>query len=246
MNRDYTIVTIANKNPELEQPYYTFSAFFKSLQDVKPLILGSMPGEYGGLGSKPRLVYSAIKDNKITTSHIVFCDCFDLVLAVHPDQLFSEYKDFKSSFVISTEKNCFPDTYKKEYDQLPNPSKSIFRYLNSGMIVAEVAAMEIVLEAMDAKNIPNDYWSEEKNCRVNPNDQEYYQKIFLEQPVPMTLDVDQILCGTLHETKPDELDFSEQRISRKENGSYPCSWHMNGNGKTSGCRELILKHLNLL
>lgn len=240
----YKVVTIANKIPE--QHYYTFFEFFKSLKGVQPLVLGTHPGEYGGLGSKPRLVYAAIKDNKIQTSHIIFCDCFDLVFAVHPDKLFEEYLGFKSPFVISTEKNCFPDTYKWQYDQLPNPLNSPFKYLNSGMIVAEVGAMEAVLEAMDAKNIPNDYWSDEKNCRINPNDQEYYQKIFLEQPVQMTLDVGQILCGTLHETKPEELDFTGERIKRKDIGSMPCSWHMNGNGKTSGCREVILNHLNLL
>lgn len=238
----YRLVTIANKKPS--EPYYTFDEFFKSLQGKEIIVLGTQLGEYGGLGSKPRLLYNAIKNNYIPEKHIIFCDCFDLVFSTHPDNLFEKYKEFNAPFVISTERNSFPDTYKKQYDEIA-PEGKIYKYINSGMIVSETDAMLAVLEVMDAKNIPNDYWNEKKQCRINPNDQEYYQKYFLEQPVKMVLDYDQELSGTLHETKPEELDFSEEKIRRIDTNTYPLSWHMNGSGKTSGCREAILKHLNL-
>lgn len=240
----YTIVTIANKIPQ--ESYYTFHEHFKSLQGEQPLVLGVASGEYGGLGSKPRLLYNAIKENKITTSHIIFNDCFDLVYAVPPKELFEKYIQYKSPFVISAEKNCFPADTKEEYDKLGEDFGSPYKYLNSGMIVAEVEAMLSVLESMDAKNIPNDYWSEEKNCMINPNDQEYYQHQFLKQPVQMTLDRYQILCNTLHSVELDELDFSGERIRNKTTGTLPCSFHLNGGAKTGPCRVPILKHLNLL
>lgn len=242
MSKEYTIVTVANKIPE--QSYYTFHEHFKSLQGVQPLVLGVNPGEYGGLGSKPRLLFYAIKNNYIPTKHIVFCDCFDLVFAVHPDELFENYLRFKSPFVISAEKNCFPADTKEEYDKLP--ATSSYKYLNSGMIVAETEAMLTVLEAMDAANIPNDYWSEEKNCMINPNDQEYHQRIFLKQVVPSKLDYDQILCNTLHSVELEDLDFSGERIRNIETESFPCSFHLNGGAKTGPCRGPILKHLNLI
>lgn len=240
----YRIVTIANKNPEFEQPYYTFTAFFKSLQGEQPLVLGTQPGEYGGLGSKPRLLYKAIKENLITEKHIIFCDCFDLVFAIKPEQLFLKYFQFASPLVISAEKNCFPGDTREEFDKLDNYG-SPYKYLNSGMIVGETEAMLAVLESMDAKNIPNDYWSEEHKCMINPNDQLYYQQEFLKQPVKIVLDTPQRLCNTLHDVKIDELDFNGDAIFNKETKTFPASFHLNGGAKTGGLREPILDFLKL-
>lgn len=238
----YRIVTICNRIPK--EPYYCLTEWFKSLCGEQPLVLGQEPGEYGGLGSKPRLLYKAIMSGLIKEKHVIFTDCFDLVLTVRPRHLFLKYLQFAAPFVISAEKNCFPADLKGEYDKLDSGG-SPYKYLNSGMIVSEVDAMLAVLESMDAKNIPNDYWDVEKNCQVNPNDQEYYQYEFLKQPVKMVMDTYQILCNTLHDVTKDELDFSRERILNKTTITYPCSFHLNGGAKTGGLREPILKHLNL-
>ena len=240
--REYNLVTVANKIPR--EPYYTFREFFMSLQDVEPIILGKEAGEYGGLGSKPRLLYKAIKDGVIKEKHIVFCDCFDIVFTSHPDQLFTKYMHLGApEFIISTERNCFPAGTKAEYDAL-NPPTS-FKYLNSGMIVAETEAMLAVLEAMDAENIPNDYYDAVAQQQINPNDQEYYQKIFLQQPVPMVLDYFQDLCCTLHDVKAEDLAFLERGVMNVETKTYPSSFHFNGGAKTGGLREPILNFLQL-
>lgn len=239
----YQIVTVANRKPV--EPYYTFDEFFKSLNGEPITVLGTHPGEYGGLGSKPRLLYGAIKNGHIKEKHIIFCDCFDLVFAVPPSNLYLKYLRFAAPFVISAEKNCFPDTFKDQYDQLETAFMTPYKYLNSGMIVAETDAMLAVLESMDAANIPNDYWDGEK--MQNPNDQAFYQEQFLKQPVPMVLDVYQILCNTLHMVEKDELDFQDNGvIFNKTTKTFPCSYHLNGGAKTGGLREPILKHLNLL
>lgn len=238
---DYSIVTVANKRPT--EPYYTFDEFFKSVGDEKVYVLGTHEGEYGGLGSKPRLLYHTIKSGQIKSKHIIFCDCFDLVFAVNPSQLYLKYLQFATPFLISAERNCFPADLKEDYDKLDSGG-SPYRYLNSGMIVAETEAMLSVLESMDAANIPNDYWDGEK--MVNPNDQEYYQREFLKQPVPMVMDTFQILCNTLHDVTADELDFEQDRIFNKTTQTYPCSFHLNGGAKTGGLREPILNHLGLL
>lgn len=237
---DYSIVTVANKRPT--EPYYTFDEFFKSVGDEKVYVLGTHEGEYGGLGSKPRLLYHTIKSGQIKSKHIIFCDCFDLVFAVNPSQLYLKYLQFATPFVISAERNCFPADLKEDYDKLDSGG-SPYRYLNSGMIVAETESMLSVLESMDAANIPNDYWDGEK--MVNPNDQEYYQREFLKQPVPMVMDTFQILCNTLHDVTADELDFEQDSIFNKTTQTYPCSFHLNGGAKTGGLREPILNHLGL-
>lgn len=240
---DFTVVTVCNKYPI--EPYYCLDAFIKSIRDEVPVVLGTKPGEYGGLGSKPRLLHQAITNKTINTKHIIFCDCFDLVFAVHPKELFGQYLLFNSPFVISAEKNCFPADLKDEYDKLDSGG-SPYKYLNSGMIVAETDAMLAVLDAMDAPNIPNDYYSPEIGGMINPNDQEYYQHQFLKQPVPMVLDYAQQLCNTLHSVELDELDFTEPRIMNKITCSLPCAFHLNGSAKTDGLREPILKHLQLI
>lgn len=241
MNNDYQIVTVANKRPT--EDYYTFDEFFRSTHGEMVFILGSQPRAYGGLGSKPRLLYHAIKNKQITAKHLIFCDCFDIVFVDAPRVLFEFYQEFNSSVVISSEKNCFPDTYKEQYDML---SDKPYRYLNSGMVVGETDAILAILEHIDAPNIPDDHWSDEKNCMINPNDQEYYQKVFLEQPVKISLDYDQILCNTLHSVAVDDLDFDGDMIFNKETKTCPISFHFNGGAKTGGLREPILKKLNLL
>lgn len=237
----YQIVTVANRRPS--EPYYTFDEFFKSTHGEMVYILGSQPGSYGGLGSKPRLLYHAIKNKHLTAKHLIFSDCFDVVFADAPSVLFEFYQEFNSPVVISSEKNCFPDTYKAQYDEL---SSQQYRYLNSGMIVGKTEAILAILEHIDAPNIPDDYWDAEKQTQVNPNDQEFYQKAFLDQPVKIVLDYDQILCNTLHSVAVDALDFSEDMIFNTETQTCPISFHFNGGAKTGGLREPILKHLNLL
>lgn len=242
MQEGAMIVTVCNRIPQ--EVYYCLREWGKSLGGVQPLILGSVPGEYAGLASKPKLVYKAIKNGQIDSKHIIFCDCWDLVFSAPLDEFYETYLAFNSPFVISAERNCFPGDLKEEYDNLPHTST--FKYLNSGMIVAETEAMLAVLEEMDLANVPDDHFDFVKNCMVHPNDQFLYQQMFLKQPVKMTLDYDQILCNTLHDVKYDDLDFSRERIRLKETGTYPCSFHANGGAKSSGILPPILRHLNLI
>lgn len=237
---DYTIVTVSNRIPT--QDYYCFNEWWKSVENYNPLIIQRFDTNYQGLGDKPKFVYRAIKNEVIKTKYIIFCDSWDLVFATTPEEIIKKYLEFDADIVISAEKNCFPDTQKKEYDELG--ATSSYKYLNSGFIVGTTEAFLKVLEAMDLGNIPDDYWDGQRMVHIN--DQELYQQIFLKQPVKMALDYNQVLSRTLHEAKLEELDFSEPRIRNIETDTYPCTFHMNGNGKTSGCRGAILKHLNLL
>lgn len=238
---EYSIITVCSHVPQ--QNYFCLNEFVKSLQGETLLALGTQPNSYGGLGSKPRLLYHAIKNNQIKTKHLIFCDCFDVVFASSPSDLFHQYSQFNIPLIISAEKNCFPVDLKDEYDKFDSPTT--YKYLNSGMIVGETEAILTCLESMDAPNIPNDYWDGEK--MVNPNDQFYWQQTYLKQPVDIILDRYQVLCNTLHQVSKDELEFLDNGfIKNKETETYPCSFHLNGSAKTDGLREPILKQLNLL
>lgn len=241
MNIDFKVVTCCNRIPT--EPYYTVREFAKSLGEHEPLVLDERFGRWMGLGSKVKWLYKAIKNGELKTKFLIFCDCFDLVFAVKPETLLTQYYfNFNSPLVISSEKNCFPDDTKDEYDAL-NPPTS-YKYLNSGMIVGETEAMLALLEAMKPEEIVDDYRMD-NGQNFHTNDQFLYQQMFLKQPVKIALDYHQILCNTLHDVKVDELDFSEKKIRNIETGSYPCSFHLNGGAKTGGLREPILNHLNL-
>lgn len=238
--KGYNLVTVCNRFPT--EPYYTLKQFIKSCEREEILVLGTQPGEYIGLGSKPKLLYQAIKEGKIKEKVLIFCDCWDMVFACPPHMVFWNFLDFKSPVVISSERNCFPDTYKKEYDELPFTSS--FKYLNSGMICGETDAILAMLEAMNLDKVPDDYYDEKLGKMIHINDQEQYQEIFIKQPVEIKLDYNQILCQTLHDVNIEDLDFSDVKIKNKETGTYPLSFHFNGCAKTNGLREPILKHLN--
>ena len=238
---DYTVVTVCSKVPI--EPYYCLREWRLSLGEVSPLAISAIGSSYQGLGDKPKFVYRAIKEGHIKSKYIIFCDCFDLVFCTTPEEIIKRFLTFNVPLVFSSEKNCFPDDVKVEYDRLNYESS--YKYLNSGFIVGETQSLLEVLEVMDVESISDDYRKEDGNMH-HWNDQSLYQHIFLKQPVPMALDYQQILCNTLHSVKIDELDFSQDRIRNIETGSYPCAMHMNGSAKTDGLREPILSHLKLI
>lgn len=236
----YRIVTISNRFPQ--EWYYLQAQFYQSIpNDYNPLTINY--GNWGGLASKPKWLYKAIKEGLVNTTHIIFADSWDLVFAAPPTEIIERFYSFNVPIVVSSEKNCFPGDLKDEYDKTQKVTP--YHYLNSGFIVGETEAILTCLEAMDLPNLPDDYFDGEKN--VHPNDQFEWQKIFLKQPVTIALDYYQILSQTLHEAKIEEFGFSDKRIRNALTNSYPCSFHFNGGSKDNiSLRDPILKHLNLL
>jgi hypothetical protein len=243
MQDGVTVVTVSTGKPA--QDYYTYDQFFQSLLPVQPLVLQAIQGvSWSGLGSKPKILYKAIREGMIKTKWLIFADSWDIVFTHSPHRLLAKSNFiYRAPIVISAEKNCFPSDLKEEYDKLDIPGP--YKYLNSGLIVGEVDAMMTVLEAMDLQSVPDDYRKEDGSmCHIN--DQFLFQQIFLKQPVEMRLDHKQLLCQTMHDVPLDDLDLTGKFIMNKHTKSYPCAVHFNGGSKTSGVREPILKHLNLL
>lgn len=237
---DYNVVSISNRPPTAW--YYLYNQFFASLNDTPPMVL--QPEFWGGLSTKPKVLYSAIVQKVINTKYIIFCDCWDLVFAATPNEVLERYFTFGAPIVISSEKNCFPDDLKDDFDKLSPPTD--YKYLNSGFIVGETEAILACLEAMDLPNLPDDHYDPVKQCNVHPNDQFEWMKIFVKQPVEIKLDYDQVLSQTLHNASIDDFDLSKSRIRNVITNSHPCAFHFNGGSKDDiRLREPILKHLNL-
>lgn len=235
----YDVINICNKVPDAW--YYLFpEPYMKSLKGFQPKIF--QPQHWGGLMTKPRVLYELIKNKTINTTHIIHTDAWDFLFCAEPDEIMEAYGFFKSPLVVSAESNCFPSDFKEDFDSMKSPTK--YKYLNSGFICGEVEAILYCLEKMDLPNIPDDHFDGEKN--IHPNDQYYWQKIAIKYPELIALDNKQILSQTLHGASIDEFDFSKSRIKNKITGSYPCTLHFNGGSKDDlSIRNPILKHLKL-
>lgn len=238
--QEYSIVTISSHNPT--QWYYLQGHFYQSLKGYE--VFTFQPQVWGGLSTKPKVLYDVIKQKAVDSKYIIFCDSWDLIFAGSPDEVMAKYKEFECPIVISAEANCFPTDTKEQYDALNLPTK--YKYLNSGFIVGETDAIVACLEAMDLPNLEDDHFDAEKGCNVHPNDQFEWQKIFLQQPVKMKLDTFQELSQTLHDAKVEDFDFSGARIRNVNTGSYPLTWHFNGASKDNmELRNAILPKLKL-
>lgn len=241
----YKVVSISNKQPTAW--YYLQRQFFTSLGEHPHIMItgGGDYGNWGGLASKPKWLYKAIKDGVIKEDYIIFVDNWDLIFCADPKEMMERYFSFDADIVISAERNCFPADLREEFDKVDAPTD--YKYLNSGCIVGKTSSILTCLEWMDLENLPDDHYDPVNNSNIHPNDQFEWMKIWVKQPVKIALDYYQALSMTLHDAKIEELDFSEKRIKNILTNSYPCCLHFNGGSKDNmSLREPILKHLNLL
>jgi hypothetical protein len=238
---EFRVVTISNRVPQ--EWYYLYHQLFKSVGNVEILVLGQGEGEYTGLSDKPRILYNAIKNGLIKEEIIVFVDAWDVVFASSVESVVNRFKDFNTEIIFGAEKNCFPSCFKREYDRLG--SSSSYKYLNSGVIIGYTGAMMITLEAMDAPNLPVDYYDGRTGRNYHFNDQANYMDMFLRKPVNMKLDYGCAIAQNMQDVEEGDLDFSGDRIRNTETNTYPMIIHFNGGSKDKWGREPILNFLKL-
>lgn len=239
----YQIVTVSSSVPHAW--YYLQKEFYKSLYGYDVLTINNSVKHYwNGLATKPKWLYNSIKNGEISAKYIQFVDNWDLVYGASPDEVFAHYQTFNSPIVISAERNCFPGTYKDNFDELDIPAP--YCYLNSGVIIGETEAILTCLEAMDLPNVKDDYRMD-NGQNYHSNDQTMWQEIFLKQPVKILLDYNCAISQSLHDESPDNFLFSKERIMNKITSCHPRIWHFNGGSKDNmSLRTPILSHLNLL
>ena len=238
-----TLVTVANRRPE--ESYYTYDQFFKSCArfGIEPVVISE---NYGGLGSKPKLVQRAIADGKVKTEWMIFADCFDVVLQQNPANTAEHLlvKHPEADIIWGAEKNCFPDASLA--DAHPQ-TKSDYRYLNSGLAIGKTEAFARMFERMKASEILDDYQDGAGQWH-QVNDQDLIMRqVVLGDPmqIPMALDHDCDFFQNLHGVTADELDYTKYLVGNKATNTLPTFLHFNGGAKTSGLRESILQHLDL-
>ena len=243
MSNDYTIAIVQDKIPT--EPYYCLSEFYKSLEGENIVVLGTGgKEEFNGLSDRPRIFYNAIKNGLIKTKYIFALDCFDLVFVDKPEVVLEKHFLLNANISIGAEKNCFPNDYREQLDEIA-PRNTSYKYLNCGTVIGETDALLALYESMGAQNKPRDYFDVGKGHTIHFNEQGWYMEQYLLQPVKIALDYNQNICNCLQDVTLGELDFSEERIRNIECNTTPSIWHWNGGSKTAGTQEVILKHLKL-
>jgi hypothetical protein len=234
------IVTFANRAPT--EPYYCFREMLASCRRFghDPLVLGW--GEtWGGLGSKPKLLLRAIEQGRIIDPHILLLDAYDTLMARPPCDIMAEYHKFRTPIVWGAERNLFPEI-PCDRDAVFPASPGGFRYLNSGVCVAETAAMLWALKRIDAEGIPADHYNPDGSV-THYNDQEIWLKAYAADRRIMTLDNDCTIALNMHSVHSTEIDLSGEQVFCVPTVTAPCVIHFNGGSKTDGLMPLVLKKL---
>ena len=231
------VVTVSNRIPT--EPYYCWHAFMESLRrfHYTPIVLG-LGEPWNGLMTPPRKMRDWLRNGNATDEIIIMCDSWDLVFADSPDAIEEEFKNLTSTRLLwNAEKTQWPDT-GLNFPDVGTP----YRYLNSGFVVGYASTLLKVIDMMNIDAIPDDH-TNAAGVRVEPNHQEYFQRIYVENPALMAIDRSATICQALHAVEPDELDLTGNQIQNTITKSYPMVFHMNGTKET--WRDKILTKLEL-
>jgi hypothetical protein len=239
------IVTFMGKVPAPHETYYRPEKMFASVRKYgyEPVVLGV--NEWGGLGSKVKLLKKAIDSGVLHADHLILTDSFDVVFADSPDRIVDRFlgMQFESparpSIIWNSERSCFSDASlapKHPY------CRSSFKYLNSGFGVGEIQGFRKVFEELDPELIQDDH-TEPDGTRHEENDQDWWMRRFLFGSLSISLDTDTHICAALHSVEEHELDFAGEKIRVIENDTYPLVWHFNGDAKNRSYRDTIESRL---
>jgi len=251
---NFRVVTCCTHAPT--QDYYCLNSYVKSLRGHEAINLAEFQfSRWGGLATKTKWLWQAMKQNLITDNIFIITDCYDVVFSRPLEELIEAYKSYNVPCVASAEKNYWPEEgLKKYFDERDYPTS--FKYLNSGVIVCQRDALYTILESMDLDNYPDDHKKEDGNM-FHSNDQFLYGNEFAKHPDLFELDYLCKINQTMSDVKEDEIEFIGVTsalnnslivgaIKNKETNQIPCSIHWNGGSKTDWSMNKILKHLNLI
>lgn len=245
------IVTWMGKEPTQEEWFYTPKIFFASCRryGFEPIVLGRNPGEWGGLGSKVKLLKRAIDNGTITAETAILSDSFDVVFTDSPEAILAKFRAIQNEnparpgILWNAERNCFPRAHLAP--KFPKCDSS-FKYLNSGWGIADVESLRQVFAEEDPDNIKDDHIGPDGNP-VYDDDQRWWTDRYLDGSVPIELDNDCRLCVALHDVADWEISILDDgRVLVNETGYYPPVLHFNGNGKNQPYKLEIFKRLGFL
>lgn len=178
--------------------------------------------EWKGFGTKLIETYNYLKANPEVTEFI-FCDAFDVVVLGNMDEfLMKKYIYFKrAKAIFSSEKGCWPDG---SLQPLYPETKSLFKYLNSGLYYFDALFFKRIVEAN-----PISY---------DMDDQLYFSKIFLTGDI-INLDYFQTLFNSHSFIAEGEYTYLSDEKRIEIMGNRAVFVHSNGRTVDEKLNELL-------
>lgn len=244
MSDSIQLVTFIGRIPRPEEPWYFLEKSLASMRryGTEPIILGSKEGEWGGLGSKCKLLKKAILSGQLNADYLIVTDSFDVIFHASPEEIVEEFKNIQHltpsqpSIVFNGEKSCFSDPSLAEHH--PKCS-SPFRFLNSGFLLGERTGFIKAFEECDPDETLKDDHQDENGKWHHDNDQDWWMRRYLFGDLSMAVDTECRIVQSFHDVTRDEFDFSGHRIKNLVTDSHPLVYHLNGSGKALSWREEI-------
>lgn len=159
-----------------------------------------------GGGHKVNLLREFIK-NLPDDFILLFTDCYDILYNDTLSSIGNKFKNMGHKAVFAAERYIWPDTSLA--DKFPK-TNSPYKYLNSGVFIAEVGELKRMLNDPIANNA---------------DDQLYYQHLFLSDKFDMVLDTN---CHIFQCHEPDIKIVDEGILYNPHTKSYPSIYHGNG------------------
>jgi hypothetical protein len=190
--------------------------------------------KWKGYADKITTMKRVICDVPDNNDIICFIDAYDVLVFSDETEIVEKFLSFNCNLVISSELNCYPEKYKKQYDEIiykPNddetdkPIQKVstqFKYVNSGGYIGYKHAIYDLL-----------YWKEEEEMRIicqEGGDQNYVTEYFLEhmKDSKCCLDMKQRIFQSFYKVEFGEFEMIRGRIHNKILNEYPCFSHFNG------------------
>ena len=145
---------------------------------------------------------------------VVISDAWDAYVLGTPEEMIKRYKKFNKDIVISGENNCSPDPSKAYiFEDLKNDP---FPYLCSGGIIGKAGTIKKMLEPYNNEKV---------------QDQAYWRDIYEKNKDKITIDSKAEIFLSMHATKAEDYDFTNDIFTYKPTNTQPLIVHGNGDGK---------------
>ena len=184
---------------------------------------GSM--ESTGGGQKINMIKSYIQD---LPDHdvLLFCDGYDTFITDSLDEIAYRYISMEHKIIFSSERSCWPD--EGLASEIIKTNKSIkhwkdtpYKYLNSGLFIAEVGELKRILE----------------DVSDDSDDQLFYQKKYIEQKYDIALDIE---CY-IFQCSDSEVTEKNGQMYNPITRCFNCVYHGNGGDSDKQTFERLYK-----
>ena len=178
-----------------------------------------------GGGQKINMIKSYI-ENLPDHDVLFFCDGYDTFITDSLDEIAYRYISMEHKIIFSSERSCWPD--EGLANEIIKTNKSIkhwkdtpYKYLNSGLFIAEVGELKRILE----------------DVSDDSDDQLFYQKKYIEQKYDIALDIE---CY-IFQCSDSEVIEKNGQMYNPITRCFNCVYHGNGGDSDKQTFERLYK-----